>query len=245
VSDPVDFFPRLSVVIPTWNRAALLPAAIASVRAQAHPALELIVVDDGSTDDTAAVLRVRNDVDVVLRRSNGGPAAARNAGIRQARGEWIGFLDSDDLWTPDALRLHAQAVAEKGVQPIVLGDARFTAVDGSEADPSWIPAVEPPSSGVSAERYRYLRQFHLGSALFVRSVFDRIGMLDESLWFHEDREFFQRAELAAVSMLRHDGIVQVRRIHDHNMTRDTERVMATTPRFLKRALDLRRRKNDE
>jgi glycosyltransferase involved in cell wall biosynthesis len=228
----------MSVVIPTYNRAALLPAAIASVRAQAHPALELIVVDDGSTDDTAAVLQARDDVDVFVRQTNAGPAAARNAGIRRARGEWIGFLDSDDVWTPDALRLHAQAVAEKGVQPIVLGESRFENLDGSAPDAAQLPPVEVP--GVSAERRRYLLQCHLGSALFQRCVFDEIGLLDESLRFREDREFFQRTQTAGISMLRHESMVHVIRLHDRNMTLAKDQMMAATPRFLKRVLDLRR-----
>jgi len=239
VNDSAIAFPSLSVVIPTWNRAALLPAAIASVRAQGHPSLELIVVDDGSTDETPALLRVRNDVDVVIHQDNAGPAAARNAGIRRARGEWIGFLDSDDLWTPDALRRHAAAVVEHGAHSIVLGESCFTGVDGSAPDPAWLPADDPPT-GVSAERYRYLRQCHLGSALFSREVFDRIGLLDESLRFREDREFFQRAETASISLLRHDAQVHVIRIHDRNMTQDTDRMMSATPRFLKRVLELRR-----
>jgi glycosyltransferase involved in cell wall biosynthesis len=233
-------FDSLSVVIPTYNRAALLPAAIASVRAQAHPALELIVVDDGSTDETAEIVRARGDVDLYVRQENAGPAAARNAGIRRAHGEWIGFLDSDDLWTPDALRLHAQAVAEHGAQPIVLGESRFENLDGSAPDPARVPPAKV--SGVSAERYRYLLQCHFGSAFFRRSVFDEIGLLDESLRFREDREFFQRAQTAGIPMLRHSGVVQVRRFHDFNMTLDTDQMTFATPRFLKRALDLRRRK---
>ena len=86
MTTPFNSFASLSVVIPTHNRAALLPAAIASVRAQAHPALELIVVDDGSTDETAEIVRARGDVDVYVRQESAGQAAARNAGIRRAGG---------------------------------------------------------------------------------------------------------------------------------------------------------------
>lgn len=86
MTTPFNSFASLSVVIPTHNRAALLPAAIASVRAQAHPALELIVVDDGSTDETAEIVRARADIDVYVRQESAGQAAARNAGIRRAGG---------------------------------------------------------------------------------------------------------------------------------------------------------------
>ena len=86
MTTPFNSFASLSVVIPTHNRAALLPAAIASVRAQAHPSLELIVVDDGSTDETAEIVRARADIDMYVRQESAGQAAARNAGIRRAGG---------------------------------------------------------------------------------------------------------------------------------------------------------------
>lgn len=164
--------------------------------------------------------------------------ATRGFGARG--GEWIGFLDSDDLRTPDALRLHAQAVAEHGAQPIVLGESRFENLDGPAPDPARVP--QPLSGELPAERARYLLQCHFGNLICRRSVFDEIGLLDESLRFREDREFFQRAQTAGIRMLRHTGVVQVRRFHDFNMTLDTDQMTAAMPRFLKRVLDLRRRK---
>lgn len=96
MSDPT----LVSVVIPTYNRAQFLPAAIASIRAQTHACGEIIIVDDGSTDDTAAVVeQIGADVRYV-RQDNAGPAAARNRGISEARGDVIAFLDTDDRWLP-------------------------------------------------------------------------------------------------------------------------------------------------
>ena len=94
----------VSVIIPTYNRAALVKAAAASVLAQTWREFELIVVDDGSTDDTPEALApYASRIRLLRRGSRGGVSAARNAGITAARGEWLAFLDSDDLWLPEKL----------------------------------------------------------------------------------------------------------------------------------------------
>jgi len=99
--------PRVSVVIPTWNRRRQLEEAIRSVRAQTYADYEIIVVDDGSTDGTGEWLEDRHPGGpiVYLRQKNRGASAARNAGIQAARGELLAFLDSDDLWLPGKLEL--------------------------------------------------------------------------------------------------------------------------------------------
>ena len=95
---------EISVVIPTYNRAALLPRALDSVLEQSYPALEVIVVDDGSTDNSPDVLKSYLPDITVIHQENMGVSAARNRGIRQARGEWIALLDSDDAWMKDKLK---------------------------------------------------------------------------------------------------------------------------------------------
>src|SRR5690348_11964260 len=93
--------PRLSVVIPAYNAATTIRAAVTSTLRQTRPVLEVIVVDDGSADATADVVSAIGDPRVrLISRVNGGPSAARNAGIAAARGEFVAFLDSDDLWLP-------------------------------------------------------------------------------------------------------------------------------------------------
>src|SRR2546423_7727277 len=91
----------VSVVVPAYNYARYLPQAIDSALGQTHPPLEVIVVDDGSTDDTPRVLDAYGDRIRAVRQANQGAGAARNAGIAVARGEYVAFLDSDDLWRPD------------------------------------------------------------------------------------------------------------------------------------------------
>jgi glycosyltransferase involved in cell wall biosynthesis len=93
----------VSVLIPTYNCAAYLPAALDSVLAQTRPADEVLVIDDGSTDATAEVLAPYRDRIVCVRQANAGQAAARNAGLDRAAGDWVAFLDADDTWAPDKL----------------------------------------------------------------------------------------------------------------------------------------------
>lgn len=93
----------VSVIVPTYNRAHLLPRALDSVLDQTHANLELIVVDDGSTDDTPEILAAYGDRIRVICQANSGVSAARNAGIRASRGEFVALLDSDDTWTPDKI----------------------------------------------------------------------------------------------------------------------------------------------
>ncbi|RLD12393.1 MAG: glycosyltransferase family 2 protein [Chlamydiae bacterium] len=96
------FSPLISVIIPTYNRYDLLLEAIASVKNQTYKNVELIIVDDGSTDKTC---RLQSDKSVIyLKQDNKGPAAARNTGAKIAHGEWLAFLDSDDLWHQDKLQ---------------------------------------------------------------------------------------------------------------------------------------------
>ena len=100
----------VSCVIPVYNGARYLAESIESVLAQEYRPLEVIVVDDGSTDGTGAVLDAFGDRIRSFRQENGGPSVARNRGMEMSRGEFIAFLDADDLWVPDKLRLQLDAM---------------------------------------------------------------------------------------------------------------------------------------
>ena len=95
--------PLVSVIIPTYNRAALVQEALASVQAQTFRDFEIVVVDDGGTDGTWEVLSACREIRVLRHGDRRGVSAARNTGIKAARGQWLAFLDSDDLWLPDKL----------------------------------------------------------------------------------------------------------------------------------------------
>lgn len=102
--------PTVSVVIPVWNAARYLPETLRSVLRQTRPPEEIVVVDDGSTDESAALAEGFGPTVCVLRQENRGESAARNRGIEAARGEWIAFLDADDLWHPEKLARQLAAV---------------------------------------------------------------------------------------------------------------------------------------
>jgi glycosyltransferase involved in cell wall biosynthesis len=99
--------PTISVVIATWNRSAALERAVRSALSQSHPPLEVLVCDDGSTDDTEQVVRSMGDSRVLWLPGEraGRPAVPRNRGIRNSRGEWLAFLDDDDVWLPEKLEM--------------------------------------------------------------------------------------------------------------------------------------------
>jgi glycosyltransferase involved in cell wall biosynthesis len=102
---------QVTVVLPTYQRASWLPATVESILRQTHPPLEVLIVDDGSTDDTAEVCRSFPEPVRYLRQENAGVSAARNRAIAEARGEWIALADSDDLWAPDKLEVQMAALA--------------------------------------------------------------------------------------------------------------------------------------
>jgi glycosyltransferase involved in cell wall biosynthesis len=149
--------PRFSVLIPTYNRAAYLPAALQSVFAQTCRDYELIVVDDGSSDDTPDLLAQYGDRLHLIRQPNRGPGAARNRGLAEARGEYAVFLDSDDLLLPWALQRLEQAILAHE-RPAMLMSRPISFEDASAAAPvaqdAPLTAVHHPDY-LAAARARY------------------------------------------------------------------------------------------
>jgi len=123
--------PRFSVVIPAYNSAATLARAIDSVRAQSWPPHEIIVVDDGSEDDTADVAQRYGDGVKLIRQANDGVSSARNAGGRAATGDWLAFLDADDWYMPDRLRLHGEWIEADAALDFLTGDYEYRDASGA------------------------------------------------------------------------------------------------------------------
>ena len=125
---------RVSAVIPTYNRAHCVGDAIESVLQQTRACDEIIVVDDGSTDQTRAVLAGFGDRIRVIRQVNAGVSAARNAGIRAARGDWVAFLDSDDRWAPGKIEAQSEAAAQNPAAVAIFCSVRLQMAQGKWAD---------------------------------------------------------------------------------------------------------------
>ncbi len=122
--------PTISVVIPNYNNAPTLARAIDSVLAQSHPAFEIVVVDDGSTDASAEVAAGFGERIRYVRQPNGGVSAARNNGARLAQGDWIAFLDADDVYLPDRLAAHARWIAREPDIDFLFADQEYREPDG-------------------------------------------------------------------------------------------------------------------
>lgn len=123
--------PRFSVIVPAYNSAETLTRAVESVLAQSWPAYEIIVVDDGSTDDTLQVARKFGDQVLVVQQPNAGVSVARNRGVEAANGDWLAFLDADDWYYPDRLRWHADWIAADESLDFLTGDYEYRREDGS------------------------------------------------------------------------------------------------------------------
>jgi glycosyltransferase involved in cell wall biosynthesis len=192
--------PLVSVIIPTYNRGALIGRAIDSVRAQTYPNIEIIVVDDGSTDDTQDRLRQYGDGVRVVSQENAGPAAARNKGIAQARGEYIAFLDSDDYWLQGKLARQIEALEKAGSSvPCCLCNCTVLYPDGSKTSTFKIADIVPNYPDglwlnpemVLSTRFVLFNQ----AAAIRRKALQRVGGFDEKLRLLEDYDLGLRLAL--------------------------------------------------
>jgi glycosyltransferase involved in cell wall biosynthesis len=189
----------LSVIIPTYNSGQFLTQAIKSVAAQTFPSSEIIVVDDGSTDDTQKQLASYSGRIKYILQGNQGVSAARNRGVQAATGEFIAFLDADDVWHPRKIELQLNAIAaHPDLSLLATGTfdwpvAAFPGVD----DPAGYP-VSPVSWSQIVVRTSLLTS----SVLVRHDTLDQAGPFDDSLQGPEDRDLFLRiAEIARVAKL--------------------------------------------
>jgi glycosyltransferase involved in cell wall biosynthesis len=208
MTEALPHMPLVSVVIPVHNGERFLGEALRSVQEQGYPALEVLVVDDGSTDGSAAVAAAFPEPVRYLRQSRAGPAAARNRGIETARGEVVALLDADDVWPAGALRARVDHLLAHPEAEIVQGLVQQ--LRARQDAPGFEPWGEP---------YQYV---NLGSAVYRRAVFERVGPFDESLWENEDNDFFLRAWEHRVVKHVLDQVALLYRRHNGNMSPDDQ-----------------------
>jgi glycosyltransferase involved in cell wall biosynthesis len=187
----------VSVVMPAYNHARYLPRAIESVLGQTYPDLELIVVDDASTDDTAAVLTGYGDrVRVVRLATNLGISGARNAGLREARGRYLAFLDADDLWVPEKLELQVGVLESEPDVDVVHGlitivdDDLNVLEDETEAVLRFYRNAQ--ARGYSYETFVRWAACNIDTVVVRRECIDSVGGFDDEMRNCEDRDWFFR-----------------------------------------------------
>ena len=179
----------VSVIIVTYNRSVLLERAIESVLAQTYSDFEIIIVDDGSTDNTPDVAKRYGDKVRYLRQDHAGLPAGRNLGIKDAKGRWVALLDDDDLWYKDKLSRQVERIRD-------LPEPAFVCCNGTR---NGVPIRNPqdPSGFIES-----MREFRLppSSWLISRKVFERTGGFDESYDVGEDLAFLWKAYTRGVKV---------------------------------------------
>jgi glycosyltransferase involved in cell wall biosynthesis len=198
--------PLVSAIIPVYNGERYLAEALQSIFDQDYRPLEVIVVDDGSTDGTAAVAR-SFDVRYVY-QPNAGHAAARNAGIAIAKGEFIAPLDADDLWAPNKLSVQIDYLLKHPEVGYAICNQR-TILEPGISKPSWVRGDQFSED---------TKSFGLGALVIRREVLDQVGLFDTTYWHGNDSDWFFRANDAGVQMGYVPETLFYRRVHDSNMS---------------------------
>lgn len=225
--------PLVSVVVPSYNMERFLPDAVNSVLRQTWDKLELIIVDDGSTDGTPAIAegfaagdpRVR-----VVRKGNGGLSSARNAGLAVAQGELLCFLDADDAFLPDKLRCQVDFLqffpsCDLVFSDYYLGDAQLV---------PYALSCRPPPPMPLREVFVYLNWFGPPFTPLLRTrLRERVGSFDENLRSSEDWDFWLRASRCG-SFSYWPGPVGVYRQHPSQMIKNHERMRSNQEKVIEK-----------
>lgn len=230
--DAADW-PLISVIVPVYNGARFLRDAVTNILGQNYPALEIVVVDDGSSDDIDDVV-ASLPVDVrYFKQKNAGAASARNRGIRDASGELITFLDVDDLWPEQNLRVLVETLRQKPEINVVHGYGQLMEFTPETGRYEFV--------GNPKESFPY----YIGAALYRRAAFERVGLFDTELQFAEDTDWFNRAIESKIGVLRVPEVTLFVRRHSQNMTRGKSLVELNTLRVFKKAIDRKRARDME
>ncbi len=207
--------PAVSVIIPTYNRGWILKDAIDSVLAQDYWPFELIIVDDGSTDNTFDILDAYKDHMIVFRQQNKGVSAARNTGILNSSGRYIAFLDSDDLWLPQKLSYQVEFF-EAHPQALICQTEEIWIRKGVRVNPK---KRHKKLSGMIFEPSLHLCLVSPSAVIIRRSLFSAVGMFDESLPVCEDYDLWLRVSCRYPVHLIHTPLVIKRGGHPDQLSK--------------------------
>lgn len=186
--------PFISVVIPTHNRKHNVLEAIKSAFGEEPKNYEVIVVDDGSTDGTVEYLESLDLPIRIIRKENGGVSTARNAGIKEAKGKYIAFLDSDDLWLPGILQAQSDYLESHPTIPLVYVD-QYIDLQGKRIDVTRFTMkklTHEEMSKFDLPGFAKSPPIHISSIMVRKSIFDEVGYFNEELRIHEDTDMWNR-----------------------------------------------------
>jgi glycosyltransferase involved in cell wall biosynthesis len=212
----------VSVVVPCYNGAKFIDDAVWSIRKQTYPAIDIVVINDGSTDNTQDLLEKHAKLDPRVRvfsQYNRGLSAARNVGIKQAQGEYICFLDADDVMLPEKLERQVHFLANDPSADLVYSDYF---IGDPDLNPVGLVAVRIPSTDLF-DAYACKNWFAPMSPLMRSKLIERVGEFDEQLRASEDWDYWIRcAQAGKFAYL--PGVLAIYRRHDAEMHKDHQRM---------------------
>ncbi|MDI6792170.1 MAG: glycosyltransferase family 2 protein [bacterium] len=217
--------PKVSVIIPTYNYASFIAEAVESVLDQTFKDLEIIVVDDGSTDTTRDILKRFEGKITYLYQENQGAPAARNKGIKAAQGKYIGLLDADDFWMPEKLEIQVPILDQEPEVGLVYANVyNINLLQGNQ----FLGRVS--KKGLRGEPFHELLKGNFipsPSVLVRRACFEKVGLFDENLGRLAAQDWDMWLRIARVYKVAYvDRPLANYRFHDRNMTTDLERIKA-------------------
>jgi hypothetical protein len=220
--------PLVTVIIPVYNGERFISDAVDNVLSQNYNPIEIIIVDDGSTDRTGEII---NQIPVDIRyfkQENDGPSSARNRGIRDASGDFLVFLDVDDLWPENNLIYFVDEMLNDPAAEVIRGYAQIMEYNEDTGEYNLV--------GNPKEAF----PDYIGAAIYRKSAFKHVGLFDTTLKFGEDQDWFNRANELRVNVKRLEDITLLVRRHGMNMTHGKDLVELNALKVFKKSIDRKR-----
>ena len=227
--------PNVSVVIPTYNSAKFLVESINSVLDQNYKDYEIIVIDDGSTDNTKEVLMPFMSKIRYIFKENGGPASARNMGISQSKGKYIAFLDSDDLWLPEKLELQISMLEKRPDVGLVHSDA--TLFDESGKLENLHKGLDRKYLHGDIFPHLFTRNFIMTLTVIAKKeCFENVGLFDKNLLRAQDYDMWLRiSNNFGIGYI--DGPLAMHRDHGEQISKNTDKTLLYAMKVIEKTIE--------
>lgn len=224
--------PLISVIIPAYNAEKYLKEALESIIKQNYDPLEIIFVDDGSTDNTAKIVREFGHNIIYVYQENSGPSVARNTGLKVANGEYITFLDADDFWHDNHLKNLLNCFNKNPNLEVAMGLIQLILLNQDQEGNSFFKEFSRSTANVN-----------LAAGLYKKSIFEKVGYFDPKLRSADDVDFYLRIKEAGIKIEMIDNTSLYYRIHNSNLSKDRASSKSDFLKAVKISLDRRRHKS--